>query len=98
MKFDLNAYEKVFPAKQPIVETDTAVDGYNPTADEANGKAQTKVESAVEIGASQPATGETIPANSAQPTKMDGNPVNGTNIHGEGKTPLSGDLDPNPGE
>ena len=57
MRFDLDAYGKVFPAQQPKVTTDSAVDGYNPTADEANGKAQTKVESAVEDGTTQPDKG-----------------------------------------
>ena len=94
MKFDLNAYEKVFPAKQPTITTDSAVEGYNPTADEANGTAQTKVESAVEVDTTQPETGATIPANSAQPTKMDATPENGINVHEEGTTPLSGDLEP----
>ena len=94
MKFDLNAYEKVFPAKQPTITTDSAVEGYNPTADEANETAQTKVESAVEVDTTQPATGETIPANSAQPPKMDTNADNGIKAHEDGTTPLSGDLEP----
>lgn len=94
MKFDLNAYEKVFPAKQPTITTDSAVDGYNPTADEANGNAQTKVESAVEDGTSQPDKGTNPPADSAQPPKTGENADNGINNPSDGTTPPTGDLEP----
>ena len=94
MIYKLDNGKNVNPAKQPTITTDSAVEGYNPTADEANGTAQTKVESAVEVDTTQPATGETIPANSAQPPKMDSNADNGIKVHEDGTTPLSGDLEP----
>ena len=98
MKFDLNAYEKVFPAKQPTITTDSAVEGYNPTADEANGTAQTKVESAVEVDTTQPPAGATIPVNGAQPPKTGENTDNGINNPEDGTTPPTGKLDAVNGE
>ena len=35
MKFDLDAYEKVFPRKEESPAVETAVEGFNPTAEEA---------------------------------------------------------------
>lgn len=35
MKFDLNAYEKVFPRTEVSPAVETAVEGFNPTAEEA---------------------------------------------------------------
>ena len=35
MRFDLDAYEKVFPHKEESPAVETAVDGFNPTAEEA---------------------------------------------------------------
>ena len=97
MKFDLNAYEKVFPAQQPTTTTDSAVDGYNPTADEANGAAQTK-DSAVDEGATQPNMGATTPSNGAQPPKTDENTYLGINNPVDGTTPPTGKLDPIAGD
>lgn len=94
MRFDLDAYGKVFPAQQPKVTTDSAVEGYNPTADEANGKAQAKVESAVEDGTTQPDKGTNLPADSAQPPKTGENADNGINNPNDGTTPPTGDSEP----
>ena len=35
MRFDLDAYEKVFPRKEESPAVETAVEGFNPTAEEA---------------------------------------------------------------
>lgn len=94
MRFDLNAYGKVFPAQPPKVTTDSAVEGYNPTADEANGTAQIKIESAVEDGTTQPDKGANLPTDSAQPPKTGENADNGINSPNDGTTPLTGDLEP----
>lgn len=95
MKFDLEAYEKVFPAQQPQITTDSAVDGYTPTADEANGKPD-EVEKAVE-DVEKPAQGVNLPANGENPPKMDEFTNGGINVHDEVKTPISGEIQPTEG-
>ena len=81
MTFDYNAYEKVFPrVTQPEIVTDSAVDGYTPTADEANGKVASNDTKAID-GA------QNVPENAAQPPKM-------VNVQQMGKTATTGDLDP----
>lgn len=88
MTFDYNAYEKVFPhVTQPEIATDSAVDGYNPTADEANGKAASNDAKAID-GA------QNVPENTAQPPKMDANPINGANVQPMGKTATTGEINP----
>lgn len=87
MRFDYEAYGKVFPAQQPQTPTDSAVDGYNPTQDEA--KTKPKVESAVEVEATN-----NTPPNSAQPTGSHANTNNGINEPKEGKTPTEGKNEP----
>ena len=88
MTFDYNAYEKVFPhVTQPEIATDSAVDGYNPTADEANGKAASNDAKAID-GA------QNVPENTAQPPKMDANPINGANVQPMGKTATTGEISP----
>lgn len=38
MRFDFDAYEKVYPKQDPLPEIDTAVEGFTPTADELSGR------------------------------------------------------------
>ena len=88
MTFDYNAYEKVFPrVTQPEIVTDSAVDGYTPTADEANGKAVSNDTKAID-GV------QNVPENTAQPPKTDDNPVNGVNVQPMGKTATTGEINP----
>lgn len=88
MRFDFDAYEKVFPAEQPPQSTtDSAVEGYTPTADEAD--KPVKVESAVEVEATPKQ-----PADSAQPTGSPTNTDNGIKEPNEGTTPAEGKLAP----
>lgn len=88
MRFDFDAYEKVFPAEQPPqIPTDSAVEGYNPTEDEAN--KPVKVESAVEVEATPKQ-----PTDSAQPTGSPTNADNGINEPKEGTTPTEGKIAP----
>lgn len=87
MTFDYSAYEKVFPAQQPQITTDSAVEGYTPTADEVNNKP--KVESAVEVEEAQ-----NMPTDSAQPATVPTNTNNGINEPIGGKTPTEGENEP----
>ena len=88
MKFDFDAYEKVFPAEQPPqTPTDSAVDDYTPTAEEAKGKI--KVESAVEV--EDP---KKQPVDNAQPTGSPTNTDNGTNGLEGGTTSEMGKIEP----
>ena len=82
MNFDYNAYERVFPAKPtPSITTDSAVDGYNPTASEANGTGKTENDDLNAVSA------QDQPTQPAQPTQ-------GTNIPLEGKTADMGENQP----
>lgn len=92
MNFDYAAYEKVFPAQPaPTVTTDSAVEGYNPTADEANGNPN-----AADLETVQPTEGANQPIQPAQPTQvvnttpMDTTADMGTNQPAEGAQPDSG--------
>lgn len=88
MRFDFDAYEKVFPAEQPPqTPTDSAVDGYTPTDDEAKGKI--KVESAVE--GEEP---KKQPVDNAQPTGSPTNADNGNSEPKEGTAPTEGKNEP----
>lgn len=86
MTFDFSAYEAVFPPKAPEIQTDSAVEGYNPTAEEAQTSA--KVESAVDAGE------QNMPSNNAQPPKTVENADNGINDHETGKTSAEGENEP----
>ena len=89
MRFDYAAYEKVFPAQpQPQPQTDSAVDDYHPTDEEAKASG-VKVESAVEVEDTR-----NKPQSNAQPAKMDENPNNGINDHEGGKTSAEGEIQP----
>ncbi len=88
MRFDFDAYEKVFPAEQPPQPTtDSAVDDYTPTADEVNNPI--KVESAVEVEATPKQ-----PTDSAQPTGSPTNADKGINGLEGGTTPAEGKIAP----
>jgi len=82
MKFDYEAYAKVYPEHHTDVAIDSAVEGYTPSAQEG-GKPNTN-DSAVDDVA-QPA------ANSAQPPKKDDNAANGVNVPNDGTTPPAGE-------
>lgn len=95
MNFDYAAYEKVFPA-QPTqtVITDSAVEGYNPTADEANGNPNAA--DLETVATAQPAEGANLPTQPAQPAQATNTPTMGTaanmgtNQPTEGAQPDSG--------
>ncbi|MBO5981265.1 MAG: hypothetical protein J6Q24_02340 [Clostridia bacterium] len=88
MRFNFDAYEKVFPAEQPPqIPTDSAVDDYTPTAEEAKGKI--KVESAVEV--EEP---KKQPVDNAQPTGSPTNTNNGNSEPKEGTAPTEGKIEP----
>lgn len=96
MTFDFNAYEKVYPrSNTPTVTTESAVDGYNPTADEANGSANAADLQAV-ANQAQPDKGAEPPKQAAQPpqginTPSDGTAGNmGTNQPPQGTQPDTG--------
>lgn len=86
MNFDYSAYEAVFPPKAPEIKTDSAVEGYNPTAEEA--QTPTKVESAVDVEDTNK------PSDNAQPPKTVENADNGINDHETGKTSAEGENEP----
>ena len=86
MTFDYSAYEAVFPPKAPEIQTDSAVEGYNPTAEEA--QTPDKVESAVDVGE------QNKPSDNAQPTKTVENADSGINDHETGKTSAEGENVP----
>lgn len=85
MTFDFSAYEAVFPPKAPEIQTDSAVEGYNPTAKEAQTPA--KVESAVDAGE------QNVPSDNAQPPKTVENADN-VNDHETGETSAEGENEP----
>ncbi len=95
MNFDYAAYEKVFTAPPTqTVTTDSAVEGYNPTADEANGKPNAA--DLETVAAAQPAEGANLPTQPAQPAQgINANPMGtaanmGANQPAEGAQPDSG--------
>lgn len=89
MNFDYAAYEKVFPA-QPAqtVTTDSAVEGYNPTAEEANGKPNAA--DLETVAKAQPAEGAKQPAQPAQPAQATNTPPTGTTAEMGTKQPAEG--------
>ena len=69
MKFNYDAYEKVYPRKEAAPVIDSAVDGYTPTADEAAGK-EGQPEKAVE----EPAAADkkaSAPAREENPAQLE---------------------------
>lgn len=88
MRFDFSAYEAVFPPVAPEINTDSAVEGYNPTAEEAQTATPGKVESAVEP------EDKNTPSGNAQPPKTVENANNGVNDHEGGTTSAEGKNEP----
>lgn len=88
MKFDFSAYEAVFPPVVPEINTDSAVEGYNPTAEEAQTATPGKIESAVETGDTNK------PSDNAQPPKTVENADSGIKDHEGGTTSAEGKIEP----
>lgn len=88
MKFDYSAYEAVFPPVAPEIKTDSAVEGYNPTAEEAQTATPGKIESAVETENNNP------PSDNAQPPKMVENAESGIKDLEGGTTSAEGKNEP----
>lgn len=88
MRFDYSAYEAVFPPVAPEIKTDSAVEGYNPTAVEAQTATPDKIESAVDTGNTN------MPSDNAQPPKTVENADNGINDHEGGTTSAEGKIEP----
>ena len=86
MTFDFSAYEAVFPKTVPEIQTDSAVEGFNPTAEEAQTHA--KVESAVDVGE------QNKPSDNAQSPKTVENADSGINDHETDKTSAEGENEP----
>ena len=88
MRFDYSAYEAVFPPVAPEIKTDSAVEGYNPTAEEAQTANAAKIESAVDT------ENTNKPSDNAQPPKTVGKADNGINDHEGGTTSSEGKIEP----
>lgn len=88
MKFDYSAYEAVFPPVAPEIKTDSAVEGYTPTAEEAQTATPGKIESAVETEDTN------TPSDNAQPTGSPTNADKGIKGLEGGTTSTEGKIEP----
>lgn len=86
MKFDYSAYEEVFPTVAPEIKTDSAVEGYNPTAEEAHTATPGKIESAVELEDTNKPSDNAQPPKTVENANIGIKDLEGGTTSAEGKT------------